>query len=180
MMERVFWGLISLIGSLFMFYQAYGALSGRKKCWYFELPHPRFRWNNSVALGAAIFLLMTSIIILLPNGFHNTSDFFQRIFMVLYFSPIAISFILGLIEPSFIKPSWVKWFEKKQKRKKLYPFIKEEIENIGCKKWEEMVKTDEEFKNWLTEWDIKRKYPNASPPILPIHSAKKAQHKTSK
>ena len=163
-----------------MFYQAYGALSGRKKCWYFKIPHPRFRVNNSVGLGAAIFLLMTSIIILLPNGLHNTSDLFQKTFLILYFSPFVISFILGLIEPSFIKPTWVKWFEQKQKRKKLYPFIKEEIENIGCKQWEEMVRTDEKFKNWITEWDIKRKYPNAPSPILPKHPTRKARHETAK
>lgn len=157
MMEKTFWGLFCLTGSLFMFYQAYEAFSGRKKCWRFGLPHYRARGITSIGVGSAIFLLMTSLILLPRHGLDNTSDFFQNSFIYIYIALPIGSVVLLWFEPSCTKPAWVKWFE--QERKYLYPIIKKEIEKVGCKKWEEMVKTDEEFKDWVNALDKRHRSP---------------------
>lgn len=155
-MEKFTVAIICILGSCFMFYEAYCAFTGRKKKWYFGFPSYHSVGDTTIGLGAGFFALMSGILILLPEGFlenHNIDYIFFSIYLIV---PL-ISYVLLFIQPDFLKPEWVRWLESEYKP--LIPLIKGHVRKIGYVNWEKQVQSDKELKDWVKNFaeDMKSK-----------------------
>ncbi len=63
-------------------------------------------------------------------------------------------FIFSFLQPSFLKPTWLKWLE--QGHGDIMPILQQEANAMGLGIWEARVKTQADLETWVAE--VRRKH----------------------
>lgn len=67
---------------------------------------------------------------------------------------VLLGLIIAFIQPSFLKPEWLKWLEREYGE--MIPIFRSEVQKMGDDKWNERIQTQEDLEEWVEE--VKRKY----------------------
>lgn len=134
-------GLLSLVRGIWM-------LRGGHKAAYFA--KHLYAAGVYAQIPAGIGMIWLALASLLPREALNTA---------LYLGYIGIGFgilavLASILQPSFLKPAWLKWLERKHGR--VMPILVNEAREMGLGSWQERVKTREGLEEWVTE--VRRKH----------------------
>ena len=60
-----------------------------------------------------------------------------------------ISLLVAFIQPSFLKPAWLKWLEREHRE--IMPLLRQEVKTMGYKTWNKQMKTQADMEKWVAE-----------------------------
>jgi hypothetical protein len=61
----------------------------------------------------------------------------------------AFGFVAVFVEPSFLKPAWLRWLEREHGSS--MPLFWHEVHEMGPEYWQDQVETQAELEEWVTK-----------------------------
>jgi len=65
-----------------------------------------------------------------------------------------LGLIFAFIQPSFLKPAWLKWLEREHGN--IMPLLRKEAQEMNLNVWNEQIQTQTDLKEWVAE--VRRKH----------------------
>ena len=133
------------IPGIFIIVYGLRLLNGKRKDMYFFDIH-----LSRIYAGIPVGLMFLCVVVAAIPQFRDfSSNFF---YIVIGFGIIAL--IFSIIQPSFLKPKWLKWME--HEHKDIFSILKEEAKQMGLRAWDKRVQTQEALEEWVAEVRRKR------------------------
>jgi hypothetical protein len=66
----------------------------------------------------------------------------------------VLGLIFAFIQPSFLKPAWLKWLEREHGE--IMPLLIQDANNMGLDVWNKRIQTQADLEVWVAE--VRRKY----------------------